>query len=98
MKLMQRLMMMMPGHISCKQFEERLDEYVDGELSLWGRFRMAVHKIECAACAAYAAAYAKTISAVKNAFGDQDDQAADETVPEDLMQDIVKKQLESHNH
>jgi len=88
-------MAMLPGQISCKQFEDRLDDYLDGELSLVGRFRMGVHIIVCGACSAYAAAYAKTLAAVKRTFGE--DQASDDTVPEDLVQDILNKHA-GHHH
>jgi|GEM_PF-1528139 len=99
MNLMQRMMALMPGMISCKQFDEQLDEYIEGELSFGGRIRMAIHKVICRACALYAVAYQKTIGAVKASIEDQDIQAADEPVSEDIVQDILNHQLKrGHNH
>lgn len=91
--MMHRILAMLPGQISCKQFEERLDDYMEGELSLVGRFRMGVHIIICGACSAYAAAYTKTLAAVKRTF--KDDQGSDDTVPEDLVEQILK---DHHGH
>lgn len=94
MKMMQRIMAIMPGHISCEEFDEKLDDFLDGELSGWNRFRMWFHKLICRACALYAAGYAKTVRVLKSTFDDKDDQAADENVPEDLIQEILGHKLE----
>lgn len=91
MRMMQRIMAKMPGFISCKELDEKLDEYMEGELSGWNRFRFAMHFVMCKACAAYAAGYEKTIGAVKSSFEAEDDSSAEDAVPEDLVQDILKK-------
>ncbi len=93
MNVMQQMMTKMPGFISCKELDEKLDDYVEGELSLWDRLRFAGHFMMCKACVAYVAGYRKTVGLLKTSMGDPDHPAADEAVPEDLVQDIVKKQI-----
>ena len=95
MKMMQRVMALMPGYISCKELDEKLDDYVEGDLSIWNRFRFAMHLTICKACAAYAAGYRKTVGLLKSSVDSDINQTADEDVPEALVQDIVKKQLDS---
>jgi len=94
MNVMEKLMALMPGHVSCEEFDERLDDFIDGDMSFGGRMRMSMHKVICAACAAYAAAYAKTVGAVKASFEEDKNQSTDETVPEGLVQDILNHRAE----
>jgi len=95
MNMMHWIMSKMPGNISCKEFDEKLDDYIEGDLSWWNRSRMGLHKVICKACAIYAAGYRKTIGLIKSSIDDGNVPAADEPVPEDFVQDIVRKQLES---
>ncbi len=97
MNPLQWLFSLLPGHISCDEFDERLDAYVDGELSFTGRVRMAMHRLICTACAAYAAAYAKTVGLVKASIESGNDPTADESVSEDLVQDILNKRMQGGN-
>ncbi|MBN4046423.1 zf-HC2 domain-containing protein [bacterium AH-315-P15] len=90
--LMQMLLMKMPGFISCKELDEKLDDYLEGDLSSWNRFRFAWHFIACKACAVYAAGYRKTVALIKSSIDSPNHPAADEEVPEELLQDIIKKQ------
>ena len=95
MKMMQRIMAKMPGYISCKELDEKLDDYVEGDLSLWNRFRFGFHFVMCKACAAYAAGYRSTIAILKNSIDDENVPAADEPVSEELIQSIINNQQET---
>jgi len=95
MNMMHWIMALMPGNISCKEFDEKLDEYIEGELTAWNRFRMGLHKVICRACALYAAGYRRTIDIIKSSIDYENVPAADEPVSEELVQNIVQKQLES---
>ena len=96
MNLMQQLMMKMPGSISCKELDEKLDEYLEGDLSPLDRLRFAWHFVICKVCAVYAAGYRKAIALIKTSIDDANAPAADEDVPEGLVQDILKKQVASN--
>lgn len=90
MSLMQKMMAIMPGSISCKEVDEKLDTYMEGNLSGWDWMRFKMHFVMCKACKAYATGYAKTVGLIKSSFTDDDNQDAD--VPEDLIQAIVAQQ------
>ncbi len=89
---MKKMMMVMPGHISCKELDEKLDDYLEGQLSLWDQFRFKLHFFICKACKAYAAGYAKTVGLIKGSTGNEN--AQDTDVPEDLIQGILAKSAE----
>jgi len=90
MSLIHMMMAIMPGSISCKEVDEKLDSYMEGDLSGWDRFRFKLHFLICAACKAYAAGYAKTVGLIKSSLEAKDNQDAD--VPEDLIQAIIAQQ------
>lgn len=90
MSLMHKLMGLMPGSISCKEVNERLDDYLAGELSLWNRFRMRFHFVICEACRLYLEGYNHAIALMKSSINKLDDPSADETVDDALVQDILK--------
>jgi len=89
MSMMHKMMAIMPGTISCKELDEKLDEFMEGDLSGWDRFRFRLHFLMCAACKAYATGYAKTVGLIKNSIGEGD--AQDTDVPEDLIESILEQ-------
>jgi anti-sigma factor RsiW len=63
---MNRLML---EHCSCAEVGDRLSEYLDEELGVLDRARVALHLTACPRCAATAAGLAETIEAVHRASG-----------------------------
>ncbi len=90
MSTMHKLMVIMSGGLSCKDVDERLDDYVDGTLPFFTRLRMTMHFFMCAACRGYVKTYRKTIDLAKSSIKGPDHQGADESVDEALVQDILK--------
>ncbi len=79
-------MTLMAGGMNCKQVDECLDDYLDGEMSWSKRLRFRMHVFVCKACAAYLTTYRKTIELVKGSFDRPD---TDEQVDEGLVQSIL---------
>ena len=92
--LMRRLKGLMLKHmhsmITCREFEEFIMDYLDGSLPGAQKKRFEWHLRVCRECREYLAAYERTIDFGKTALG-----PADESVPADVPEDLVKAVLES---
>lgn len=76
---------LMPGHITCAEFEAFIAEYFEGDLPEAKRKVFDLHLTICEECRAYLKAYKNTIALGQAAF-----RHADAAVPEDMPEDLVK--------
>jgi len=70
--------------LTCREFVEFLDEYLDGALMPERAAAFDDHLAACPSCVAYMKTYAATIELAREAF------AADEPVPGDVPEDLVR--------
>ena len=80
----------MHGMITCREFEEFVLGYLDGELPAKNAKIFEWHLRICRECREYLEAYKRTIEIGKAVLG-----AADESVPEDVPEDLIRAVLES---
>lgn len=78
------MLKVMPGHITCDEFEAFMAEYFEGELSTAQRQTFDLHLKVCEDCRAYLKAYRNTIALGRTAFT-----RGDAPVPEDMPKDLV---------
>ena len=57
--------------MTCKELDDRLDDYLSGDLSEAVRAELERHLGGCRPCLDYLASYRRTIRAAKSAFADQ---------------------------
>lgn len=89
MRLMRGLMLnYMPWMITCRQFEDFILAYLDGDLPEKQRFVFELHLKVCRECRDYLAAYRRTIEVSRRAFDVPDDPLPEE-VPEDLVKAVL---------
>ena len=89
MKWLQGMMLNhMPLMITCREFEDFILAYLEGELPDRQRFVFDLHLKVCRECRDYLAAYRRTIEVAKRAFDDEDAQVPDD-VPEDLIKAVL---------
>ena len=82
----------MHGLITCREFEEFVLGYLDGELPKRQAKLFDWHLRICRECREYLAAYKRTIEIGKSALG-----PADGSVPEDVPEDLIKAVLASRD-
>ena len=80
----------MHGMITCREFEEFVLSYVDGELPARQARIFEWHLRICRECREYLAAYRRTIELGEAVLG-----PAREAVPEDVPEDLVRAVLDS---
>lgn len=83
----------MHGMISCREFEDFVQAYVDGELPGEQSKTFERHIRFCRDCRQYLEAYQRTVDVV-GSLKDDPDGPVPEDVPEDLIQAILKAQEE----
>ncbi len=76
--------------ITCKEFEDFVLRYLDGELSARQRSVFELHMRLCRECREYLAAYRRTIE-----VGREASKSADEALPDDVPEDLIKAILEA---
>jgi anti-sigma factor RsiW len=76
--------------ITCREFEDFVLRYLDGELSTRQRSVFELHMRLCRECREYLAAYQRTIEVGREAF-----ESADEALPDDVPEDLIKAILEA---
>lgn len=77
-----------PGVLTCREFEETLDDYLDGELGPVARRMVDLHIRTCPLCKRYLRAYDKARYLAVDALNYSDDKALDQ-IPEDLVHAII---------
>jgi anti-sigma factor RsiW len=80
----------MHSMITCREFESFIMDYLDGSLAGAQRRKFEWHLRICRECREYLAAYQRAIEAGQAALG-----PADEAVPEDVPQDLIRAVLDS---
>ena len=75
--------------ITCREFEDFVLRYLDGELSTRQRSVFELHLRLCRECREYLAAYQRTIEVGREA------KSADEALPDDVPEDLIKAILEA---
>ena len=88
-RLKGRMLKSMHGMITCREFEDFVLRYLDGELPARQVKVFEWHLRICRECRDYLAAYKRTIDVGKAALGPAD-QSVIEDVPEDLISAIVE--------
>jgi anti-sigma factor RsiW len=82
----------MPLMITCRQFEDFILAYLEGELPEKQRFVFELHLKVCRECRDYLAAYRRTIEISKRVF-----ENPDRAVPDEVPEDLVKAVLDARN-
>ena len=80
----------MHGMITCREFEEFVLKYLDGDLPSKQAKIFEWHLRICRECREYLAAYKRTIEIGKAVLG-----PADASVPEDVPEDLIRAVLDS---
>ena len=80
----------MHGMITCREFEDFVLAYLDGELSATQARTFEWHMRICRECREYLAAYKRSLEIGKAALG-----PADGAVPDEVPEDLVRAILES---
>ena len=78
----------MPWMITCREFEDFILTYLEGDLPEKQRFVFELHLRVCRDCRDYLAAYRRTIEVSRRAFEDPD-APLPESVPEDLITAVL---------
>jgi anti-sigma factor RsiW len=76
--------------ITCREFVEFLDRYVEGELSAEERATFDRHMVDCPPCEEFLASYRATIGLCREAYGAPDAPAAADGIPEELVRAILE--------
>ncbi len=79
----------MHGMISCREFEDFILSYLDGELSEKQSKKFEIHMRICRECRDYLAAYKRSMELNRAMF------PRAETIPEDVPEDLIKAIIES---
>ncbi len=78
----------MPWMITCREFEDFILAYLEGDLPEKQRFVFELHLRVCRDCRDYLAAYRRTIEVSKRAF-EHPDAPVPKSVPEDLITAVL---------
>ncbi len=78
----------MPLMITCREFEDFILAYLEGELPERQHFVFELHTKVCRECRDYLGAYRRTMEISKRAFKQEDEPVSDE-VPEDLVKAVL---------
>ena len=76
--------------ITCREFEDFVLQYLDGEVPARQLAMFELHLRICRECRDYLAAYRRTIEIGRAAF-----KTADEALPDDIPEDLIKAILEA---
>ena len=71
--------------LTCKEFDDFMVDYLDGDLTAWQKFMCWLHVKMCRECAHFIQQYQKVIKLGRSAFDTPDDPVPD-SVPEELIE------------
>ena len=71
--------------LTCKEFDDFMVDYLDGDLTAWQKFMCWLHVKMCRECAHFIQQYQKVIKLGRSAFDTPDDRVPD-SVPEELIE------------
>ena len=74
--------------LTCKQFDEFMIDYIEGNLPLWQRISCLLHVRMCRKCARFVEQYKHVILLEKNAYAKPDD-----SIPEEVPEELLKAAL-----
>ena len=74
--------------LTCREFDEFMLDYLDGELPVWRKYMCWLHVRMCKECARFVQKYRRTIALEQSAFD-----SPDEAVPDDVPEELVKAAL-----
>jgi len=83
----------MPYMLNCRELEDFLDDYIDGNLPASVRRKVYLHLLACGDCRSYISAYKRSIEMGK-ALCDK----LDSEVPEDVPEELITFVLENIKH
>jgi len=83
------LMFKLPYMLNCREFEEFIDDYIDGKLPSSVSRKVYLHLLACWDCKSYIRAYKRSIEMGK-AFCDKLDSEVLEDVPDELISIVLK--------
>lgn len=81
-----------PHMITCRQFEDFIIDYLDGELPTRQLRVFNFHMLFCPECRIYLAAYERSVALGKAVFFDDPDGPVPDSVPTDLLIAILAAQ------
>ena len=92
MRLMKgKMLRYIPGMITCSEFEQFIDDYLDNELTPKEAATFERHLKLCRECREYLQAYQNAIALGKTVFAENsDDLPIPQEVPSDLLQAILE--------
>ena len=71
--------------LTCKEFDDFMVDYLDGDLTVWQKFMCWLHVKMCRECASFIQQYQKVIKFGQSAFDAPDDDPLPDSVPEELI-------------
>jgi anti-sigma factor RsiW len=77
-----------PFMITCRQLEDFIGDYLEGELPFRQRFTFRLHLVFCRECRDYLAAYREAVTLGKAAYRPTNEALPDE-IPEELVRAIL---------
>ena len=75
--------------LNCREFEEFIDDYIDGKLPASVSRKVYLHLLACGDCRSYISAYKRSIELGK-ALCDKLDSEVPEDVPDELISIVLK--------
>jgi predicted anti-sigma-YlaC factor YlaD len=82
--------------LTCREFDEFMVDYLDGELPVWQKYVCWLHVKMCKECAYFVQQYRRTLALEKSAFASPEDVVPD-SVPEDLVRAAIARRNKKHN-
>jgi anti-sigma factor RsiW len=80
--------------LTCREFDEFMVDYLDGELPVWQKYMCWLHVKMCKECAYFVQQYRRTLALEKSAFASPED-AVPDSVPEDLVRAAIARRNKS---
>ena len=86
-------MVKLPHMLTCRELEEFISDYVDGNLPTITKAKFTVHLLICRDCKSYISAYMRSIEMGKKMCEKLDSEA-----PEDVPEELIAFVLENIKH
>ena len=91
-----RMLLYMPLMITCRQFEDFIIDYLEGDLAARKRFEFELHLKTCNECRNYLAAYNRVVEVTAKTNNLADSEVSLPELPEDLIKAIIKVRKLDH--
>ena len=78
-----------PGTLTCRQVEQFLLDYLEGEVTLWTWCKFRYHLFLCDDCRQYLQDYRNAMALGRRIFANPEDEAASK-VPDEILAAILK--------